>query len=61
MRESGTLVRELLDIRGTRRASGKLRVGAEGAREHDDLVLAVALAVWAGKKGRVEEKGRKLL
>jgi hypothetical protein len=61
MRESGTLVRELLDIRGTRRASGRLRVGAEGAGEHDDLALAVALAVWVGRKGKVGEKGRRLL
>jgi len=61
MRESGTLVRELTEIRGTRRASGRLRVGAEGAGEHDDLAVAVSLAVWMGRKGKVGEQRRRLL
>ena len=29
--------------------AGALKVGAQGAEEHDDLTLAVALAVWAGR------------
>ena len=61
MRESGTLVRELTEMRSTRRVSGRLRVGAEGAGEHDDLALAVALAVWVGRKGKVGEQRRRLL
>src|ERR1700727_2593538 len=39
MRESGTLVRELTEMRTSRRANGTLRVGAEGVGEHDDLAL----------------------
>jgi len=41
MREAKALVRELIDIK----AQGN-RIGAEGANRHDDLVIAVALAVW---------------
>lgn len=46
MRESGTLKRELLDVRMMRRESGSVRFGAEGKGQHDDLVIALALAVW---------------
>jgi len=60
VRESGTLVRELTDMRSTRRASGRLRVGADGAGQHDDLALAVALAVWMGTKGEIGEQRRRL-
>jgi len=41
MREAKARVRELIDIK----AQGN-RIGAEGANRHDDLVIAVALAVW---------------
>lgn len=61
MRESGTLVRELLDMRSTRGTSGRLKVGADGAGEHDDLALAVALGVWVGRRGKVGEQRRRLL
>ena len=47
MKESGALVKELLDMRIN--ANGGM--GAEGAGEHDDLVMAVALACWRVKKG----------
>jgi hypothetical protein len=60
MREAGTLGRELLDIKSARRASGRLKVGAEGAGEHDDLALAVALAVWVGRRATAGEQGRRL-
>jgi hypothetical protein len=50
MRESGTLKRELLDVRMSRRESGYVRVGADGYGQHDDLVIALALAV--GRAGR---------
>ncbi len=43
--ESGSLFRELLDIRSTRTPSGSLLLGA-GSSSHDDLALALALAVW---------------
>jgi hypothetical protein len=47
MKECGALVKELLDVRV--KANGGM--GAEGAGEHDDLVMAVALACWRVKKG----------
>lgn len=46
MREAGTLKRELLDVRMSRRESGYMRFGADGHGQHDDLVIALALAVW---------------
>ena len=50
LREAGSLVRELVDMRGTRRASGRVRLGADGAGEHDDLVMATALACWVAER-----------
>ena len=46
LREAGTLKRELLDVRMSRRDSGYLRFGADGYGQHDDLVIALALAIW---------------
>ena len=45
MKEVGALARELVDVK----AKGA-RIGAEGAGQHDDLVIAVALAVWKAKQ-----------
>ena len=42
--EVRTLVRELIDVR----VSG-VRIGADGAGEHDDLVIALALACWKAR------------
>jgi phage FluMu gp28-like protein len=50
LRETGVLVEELLDLRMTVRATGRVRVGADGAGEHDDLAMAVALAVWMARR-----------
>ena len=51
MREAGSLKRELLDVRMQRRESGGIRFGADAYGQHDDLVIALALAVWqAGKR-----------
>ena len=44
--ESATLVRELSEVEMRHRPGGGLRIGADGAGEHDDLVIAVALACW---------------
>jgi len=41
-------------------ASERLRVGADGAGEQDDLALAVALPVWMGRKGRIGEQRKRL-
>jgi hypothetical protein len=50
LREASALVEELVDVRKTFRESGRDRVGAEGAGEHDDLVIALALACWKGRR-----------
>ncbi len=47
MAGAGTLRRELLDVQMQRRETGGVRIGAaEGGGRHDDLVIALALAVW---------------
>jgi hypothetical protein len=50
MREAGTLKRELMDVRMSRRESGYMRFGADGGGQHDDLVIALALAVWRANR-----------
>ena len=55
MPETGTLVKELVSMTSIRLASGRLKVGAASGGEHDDLALAVALAVWSGRLGKVGE------
>jgi hypothetical protein len=46
MKELGALKRELLDVRMNRRSGGGVRFGAEAFGQHDDLVIALALAAW---------------
>jgi len=51
LKELGPLVRELVDMRMTSGAgTGKVRIGADGYGEHDDLVIALALACWRAKR-----------
>jgi hypothetical protein len=50
LRYADTLVEELVDVRKTAREGGRDRVGAERAGEHDDLVIALALACWKGRR-----------
>jgi hypothetical protein len=52
LKEAGTLVKELMDMRFSGVERGKMKVGADGSGEHDDLVIAVALAVWRARRGR---------
>jgi hypothetical protein len=52
LRELGPLMRELMDLRGTVKASGRVRIGADGCGEHDDLAIALALACWRAVRGR---------
>jgi hypothetical protein len=47
MKEAGSLVKELLDVRVTENGG----MSAEGAGRHDDLVMAVALGCWRAKRG----------
>ncbi len=48
--EAGSLVRELLAIRITMAGNGRVRLGADGFGEHDDLVIAVALTCWRARR-----------
>ncbi len=59
LREAGALTRELMDVRMTMSGGGRVRLGADGAGEHDDLVIALALACWlANRKIRPAVQGR---
>ncbi len=48
--ELWTLVRELSAVEIRHPPGGVLKLGADGSGEHDDLVIAVALACWKGKR-----------
>ncbi|MEP6714457.1 MAG: hypothetical protein ABJC09_02720 [Terriglobia bacterium] len=50
LRDGGALVRELMDVRSVTKENGRTRIGADGGGQHDDLVIALALAVWRGKR-----------
>ena len=54
VREMGALVKELMDMQVRIGESGRVRVGADAYGQHDDLVIALALACW--KAGRVAKK-----
>ncbi len=60
MKETGRLVRELTDVRLTAGSGGRLRMGADGAGEHDDLVMALALACWRAKRAQIGFGTRRL-
>jgi hypothetical protein len=51
--EAGSLVRELLDMRITMAGNGRIRLGADGFGEHDDLVIALALSCWRASRARI--------
>jgi hypothetical protein len=50
LREAAALMEELVDVRNTAREGGRDRVGADRVGEHDDLVIALALACWKGRR-----------
>ena len=50
LRDAGALVEELVNVRKTFQKSGHERMGADRRGEHDDLVIALALACWKGRK-----------
>jgi hypothetical protein len=55
MAEADALVQELVDVRSRDgRGAGNLRIGADGYGEHDDLVLALALACWKARHNRTK-------
>ena len=55
--EAGWLVKELVDVRVKRRESGRVRMGADGCGEHDDLVIALALACWRARSRKTNGLG----
>jgi hypothetical protein len=62
LKQAGSLVRELVDVRmSAGLGSGRVRIGADGYGEHDDLVIALALACWRAKRREVGERGQRLL
>jgi hypothetical protein len=51
LKDVGALVRELVEVRVTAGLGiGKVRIGADGYGEHDDLVIALALACWRARR-----------
>jgi threonine dehydrogenase-like Zn-dependent dehydrogenase len=50
LRDAGALVKELVDVRTVARGTGSPKVGADGDGQHDDLVIAVALACWKARQ-----------
>jgi len=61
LRELGALLRELTDVRSTAGVGGRVRLGADGCGEHDDLVIALALACWRAKRPQNGFRTGKLL
>jgi len=66
MAEAATLVREMREMRVKITASGREQYAARGKGEHDDLVMAVALAAWWLERRRwggqrVGEQSRRLV
>jgi hypothetical protein len=52
LRAARMLLRELMDVQARTKSNGGVRVGADGYGEHDDLVIALALACWKAKRRR---------
>jgi len=62
LKELGPLVRELVDVRMTSgTGTGRVRIGADGVGEHDDLVIALALACWRARRRENGERRGRLL
>lgn len=60
LNELAPLVRELTDMRSMRSANGRVRLGADGCGEHDDLAIALALACWRARRGQIGFVGQRL-
>jgi len=52
-----SLIEELVNVRTTVRVNGRVRLGADGCGEHDDLVIALALACWRAKRREIDMRG----
>jgi phage FluMu gp28-like protein len=55
-----SLIEELVDVRATVSVKGRVRLGADGCGEHDDLVIALALACWRAKRKEIDTRGMAL-
>ena len=54
LREAGALLKEMLNVRITAGLTmGKVRMGADGYGEHDDLAIALALACWRARRREI--------
>ena len=51
-----SLLQELRDMQVQVTRTGRTRTGAEAAGEHDDLVIALALACWRAGRGEIGPK-----
>lgn len=47
---SYALLKELMDMKMMANGTGRVRLGADGAGEHDDLVIALALGCWRAQR-----------
>lgn len=56
-----SLLDELTQVRVKERPSGRAQYGSFGRGQHDDLVLAVALACWRARRGAAGEMGERLV
>ena len=54
--ELGNLLKELKGMQVSVSGRGGVRMGADGAGQHDDLVIALALACWQAGQAKVGEK-----
>ncbi len=61
LRDSWALVKGLLDVRMTASGAGKVRLGADGGGEHDDLVIALALACWRAQRPTIGYGSQRLV
>jgi len=62
VREAAALKRELLDVKAKQKPGGRMRIGADAAGQHDDLVMAVALGVWMrGGRKKAGLMGKRVL
>ena len=51
--QARSLLKELADVKAAVSGAGRIRMGAEGGGEHDDLVVALALACWRARRKQV--------
>lgn len=61
LKEARTLLKELSEIQVKHRAGGRVQMGAEGSGQHDDLVLAVALACWRARRPEIVHGTQRLV